>query len=93
MENKKLLNELIEELEAINGTSYYNMRELRPDLDIRLAPTYSGCQCNACPYMKMNHTENVAEAIKSGKGLKIDYLSDSDIEKAYKPIARMMEYA
>lgn len=71
----------------------YNMRELRPDLDIRLAPTYSGCQCNACPYMKMNHTENVAEAIKTGKGLKIDYLSDSDIEKAYKPIARMMEYA
>jgi hypothetical protein len=32
MENKKLLNELIEELEAINGTSYYNMRELRSQI-------------------------------------------------------------
>jgi quinolinate synthase len=71
----------------------YNMRELRPDLDIRLAPTYSGCQCNACPYMKMNNVDNIAAAIKTGKGLNIDYLSDLDIEKAYKPIARMMEYA
>lgn len=71
----------------------YNMRELRPDLDIRLAPTYSGCQCNACPFMKKNNVENITEAIKNGSGLKINYLSDLDIEKAYKPIARMMEYA
>ena len=70
----------------------YNMRKLRPDLDIRLAPTYSGCQCNACPYMKMNNVDNVTAAIKTGKGLRIQ-LSDLDIEKAYKPIARMMEYA
>ena len=71
----------------------YNMRELRPDLDIRLAPTYSGCQCNACPYMKMNNVDNIKAAIETGKGLKIDYLSDLEITKAYKPIARMMEYA
>jgi len=71
----------------------YNMRELRPDLDIRLAPTYSGCQCNACPFMKKNTVENITDAIKNGRGLKIDYLSDLDIMKAYKPIARMMEYA
>ena len=71
----------------------YNMRQLRPDLDIRLAPTYSGCQCNACPFMKKNNVENITDAIKNGKGTKIDYLSDLDIMKAYKPIARMMEYA
>lgn len=70
----------------------YNMKKLRPDLDIRLAPTYSGCQCNACPYMKMNNVDNITAAIKTGKGLKIQ-LSDLDIMKAYKPIARMMEYA
>ena len=71
----------------------YNMRQLRPDLDIRLAPTYSGCQCNVCPFMKKNNVENITDAIKNGKGTKIDYLSDLDIMKAYKPIARMMEYA
>jgi len=71
----------------------YNMRELRPDLDIRLAPTYSGCACNACPYMKKNNVDNITDAIKNGNGLKIDYLSDLDILKASKPIARMMEYA
>jgi quinolinate synthase len=70
----------------------YNMRELRPDLDIRLAPTYSGCQCNACPYMKMNSVQNVNDAIKYGKGKKIN-LSDLEILKAMKPIQRMMEYA
>jgi quinolinate synthase len=71
----------------------YNMRQLRPDLDIRLAPTYTGCACNACPYMKMNKTTNVNDAIKYGRGLKIDYLSDLDIMKALKPIQKMMYYA
>jgi quinolinate synthase len=32
----------------------YNMRLARPELDIRQAPIYAGCQCNSCPYMKMN---------------------------------------
>ena len=40
----------------------YNMRLARPDLDIRQAPIYAGCQCNSCPYMKMN----TIEAVKTG---------------------------
>jgi len=71
----------------------YNMRELRPELDIRQAPTYSGCQCNQCPYMKLNTVEKVKAAADFGIGTKIDYLTDEDIENALKPINRMMEYA
>ena len=71
----------------------YNMKQLRPDLDIRSAPVYTGCKCSVCPFMKKNTVENITAAIKNGKGLKINYLSDLDIMKAYKPIARMMEYA
>jgi quinolinate synthase len=69
------------------------MRELRPELDIRQAPTYSGCQCNQCPYMKLNTVDKVKSAAEFGIGTKIDYLSDEDIENALTPINRMMEYA
>lgn len=68
----------------------YNMRELRPDLDIRQAPTYSGCQCNSCPYMKLNTTMNVVAATH-GIGTKIE-LSEELMDKARKPIERMLEF-
>lgn len=70
----------------------YNMRKARPELDIRLAPTYSGCQCNACPYMAMNTPELVQQAIDGTGGVKIDYLTDDMIEKAVKPLNKMMEF-
>lgn len=69
----------------------YNMKELRPDLDIRQAPTYSGCQCNSCPYMKRNTVELV-EAAQQGKGFKIDYITDEMRELALKPVERMLEF-
>jgi len=70
----------------------HNMRSDRPDLDIRQAPIYSGCQCNSCPYMKYNSIKNITDSINIGTGLKIDYLSDGIIEKAKKPIIKMMEF-
>lgn len=70
----------------------YNMRELRPELDIRQAPIYSGCQCNSCPYMKLNTVEKVEQAVKFGMGTKIDYLTDEAMEAARKPIERMLEF-
>ena len=69
----------------------YNMKQARPLLDIRLAPTYNGCQCNTCPYMKMNTVENVREAVE-GKGFKIDYISEELRLQALKPIERMLEF-
>lgn len=70
----------------------YNMRQARPKLDIRQAPMYSGCQCNSCPYMKMNTLISVREALHYGGGIKIDYLTDDIIEKATIPINRMMDF-
>ena len=70
----------------------YNMREERPELDIRQAPTYSGCQCNQCPYMKLNTQKKVFMAATTGLGSKIDYLTELQMERARKPIERMLEY-
>lgn len=65
-----------------------NMRDIRPDLDIRLAPMYTGCQCNSCPYMKANTPENVldisnAEVIEIPEQLAID---------ALRPIEAMLRF-
>lgn len=70
----------------------HNMRQLRPDLNLQQAPIYSGCQCNACPYMKRNTVELV-KAAQQGKGFEINYLSDATIEQAIKPIHRMLNYS
>jgi len=70
----------------------YNMKKARPDVDIRQAPTYTGCQCNSCPFMKQNTIELVKAAIKGTAGVKIDYLTDKMIAAAIRPVERMMEY-
>ena len=69
----------------------YNMKKLRPELDIRQAPMYSGCQCNSCPYMKLNTAENVRQAADFGIGKKIE-ISDELAERARLPIERMLEF-
>ncbi|MDH5544975.1 MAG: quinolinate synthase NadA [Gammaproteobacteria bacterium] len=69
----------------------HNMRQTRPDLDIRQAPIYAGCQCNACPYMKRNTVEKISDAMR-GVGLKIDYLDAFQMERARKPIERMLAF-
>ncbi|AXK39449.1 quinolinate synthase NadA [Crenobacter cavernae] len=70
----------------------YNMRLARPDLDIRQAPIYAGCQCNSCPYMKMNTIEAVKRA-QAGQGLEIDYLTAEQMDDARLPIERMLEFS
>ena len=70
----------------------YNMKQARPDLDIRQAPIYAGCQCNQCPYMKLNSIEAVRRA-QQGEGISIDYLSTEQIEMARAPIERMLAFS
>lgn len=70
----------------------YNMGLARPDLDLRQAPIYAGCQCNSCPYMKMNTIEAVRRA-QQGEGLEIDYLSEAEMAAARLPIERMLEFS
>lgn len=69
----------------------YNMRALRPELDIRQAPTYTGCQCNQCPYMKLNTKSRVSAAVR-GVGEKIDYLTEMQVDLARRPIERMLRF-
>jgi len=69
----------------------HNMRKMRPELDIKQAPTYTGCQCNQCPYMKLNTTEKV-RAATLGKGVHIDYLSATQLGLARLPVERMLEF-
>ncbi|WP_018152192.1 quinolinate synthase NadA [Leeia oryzae] len=70
----------------------YNMKLARPDLDIRQAPIYAGCQCNQCPYMKLNTIEAVKRA-QQGQGVVIDYLTPEQIEAARVPIDRMLAFS
>ena len=69
----------------------HDMRKARPNLDIRPALGYNGCMCNQCPYMKMNTVEAV-EAAMNGTGGTIINLTDEQIEAAYKPIERMLNF-
>lgn len=71
----------------------YNMTKARPDLDIRQAPIYTGCKCNSCPYMKLNTVEAVKMAQEGTGGVEIDYLSQELMDKARKPIERMLEFS
>lgn len=70
-----------------------DMRKLRPSLDFRLVPGYKGCMCSTCPYMKLNTKKAVYGAILGFSGTIIDYISDDLMEKARKPIERMLEFS
>lgn len=70
----------------------YNMRKARPELDIRQAPIYTGCQCNSCPYMKLNTVQAVTLAQQEKSGTVIDYLSDELMGRAKIPIDRMVAF-
>ena len=67
------------------------MREMRPELGIWQVPVLAGCRCNECPYMKLNTLDKVKDAI-NGIGTKIDYISESQMERVRIPIERMMDF-
>ncbi|TCV81227.1 quinolinate synthase [Sulfurirhabdus autotrophica] len=75
------------EIELINV-----MQAARPDLDIRVASSYTGCQCHACPYMKRNTEEAVLTALQGTDGVQIDYIDDDLAKAARAPILRMLSF-
>ena len=70
----------------------HNMRALRDDIDIYGAPMYNGCQCNSCPYMKMNTPELVQQAIDGLAGVEINYMSEDLMARARRPVEKMMRF-
>ncbi len=67
----------------------HNMKMLRPELDIRQAPGYSGCQCNSCEYMKLNTVDNIKSADTQGEQITI---SDQHIVQSRVAINRMITF-
>ena len=70
----------------------YNMGLARPDLKIVQAPIYAGCQCNQCPYMRLN-TIDAVRAAQAGHGVEIDYLTEAQMDAARLPIERMLAFS
>jgi quinolinate synthase len=65
------------------------MKKTSPDKEFFIVPTDKSCSCNDCPYMKMNTLEKLHACLyNEGPELK---LSKSVIQKAKKPILRMLK--
>jgi quinolinate synthase len=67
----------------------HQMQKLSPDKQFIVVPSDETCACNDCPYMKLNTLEKLYLCMLNEKPEII--LSDEVIEKAKKPILRMLE--
>lgn len=67
----------------------HQMQKLSPDKQFIVVPSDETCACNDCPYMKLNTLEKLYLCmLNENPEIK---LSDEIIEKAKKPILRMLE--
>lgn len=67
----------------------HQMQKASPDKTFIPAPPDNSCACNDCPYMKLNTLEKIYIALKHEQPEIL--MSDELIEKAKKPILRMLE--
>ena len=67
----------------------YQMKKASPGKEFFIVPTDEACSCNNCPYMKMNTLEKLYACLNKEQP-EIN-LSESVIEKAKKPILRMLK--
>ena len=67
----------------------YQMKKTSPDKEFFIVPATENCNCNDCPYMKMNTLENIFNCLdKESNEL---FLSDEEISKAKIPLQRMLD--
>ena len=67
----------------------YQMKKLSPEKEFFVVPTDETCACNDCPYMKLNTLPKLLRCIeKESPEIR---LTPELIEKARKPILRMLE--
>lgn len=66
----------------------HQMQKDSPEKEFMIVPSDSTCSCNDCPYMKMNTMQKLYNCMKNGEPEII--LPDEVIEKARKPIDRML---
>ena len=67
----------------------HQMRKASPGKEFLIVPTDETCSCNDCPYMKMNTLEKLHACLYNEQP-ELN-LSKSVLEKAKKPILRMLE--
>ncbi|MBA3679724.1 MAG: quinolinate synthase NadA [Bacteroidetes bacterium] len=67
----------------------HQMQKNSPDKTFIPAPPNNNCACNDCPYMKLNTLEKIYVALKHEQPELL--MSDELIEKAKKPILKMLE--
>lgn len=66
----KILNEVIQSksnefIVATEDGIFHQMKKSRPDALLIQAPTEEGCNCNHCPYMKLNNLEKIESALRT----------------------------
>lgn len=71
---------------------FHQMKKARPDVELIQAPVAdAGCNCNDCPYMKMNSLEKIRQALET---LSPEITMDEALRrKAQIPLDRMMAIA
>lgn len=67
----------------------YKMSQQSPDKEFLIVPSDETCNCNDCPYMKLNTIEKLLSALENEQPA-IELPADV-IEKARKPIEKMLE--
>lgn len=90
----KLLNEVKENpakkfIVATEDGIFHQMKKLRPDAELIQAPTSEGCNCNHCPYMKLNSLEKIKMALQTEEPQ--IHLDKDTIQKAYASLDKMLK--
>jgi quinolinate synthase len=67
----------------------HQMKKLSPDKEFLIVPTNESCNCNDCPYMKMNTLPKLLKCLETETPEIL--LNPELIKKAEKPILRMLE--
>jgi quinolinate synthase len=67
----------------------HQMKKSSPDKQFLIVPTDETCSCNDCPYMKLNTLPKLLSCLKNESPEII--LSEELMDKARKPILRMLE--
>lgn len=67
----------------------HKMKQQSPEKEFFVVPSDETCNCNDCPYMKLNTLDKLYAALKNGKpAIELD---DNVMEKARLPIQRMLD--
>jgi quinolinate synthase len=69
----------------------HQMKKQAPGKELIPAPPNNSCNCNECPFMKLNTLEKVYLSLRDETGE--IWLPDDLMEKARKPLERMLEWS